>query len=227
MILTCDNCQTRYLVPSHAVGPDGRTVRCSHCSHEWYQDVEDDAAFAEEPEDLEPIPESVKPVPEGSSVPVIPGDIQNEGIKLNPDVMGYAAAACVFFLVLGALFAFRVSVVHIWPASAALYQIAGLDPGLPGEGLLFEEVRAVAGVNEHGANILNVDGQIVNLADKAIALPPIQASLRLPGGDIFDSWLVHPAADHMEPHAELSFRTSYPEVPGDVKEINLRFVPER
>lgn len=46
MILSCEKCQTRYLVTASALSPDGRVVRCSHCGHEWFQEPEDGDAGA-------------------------------------------------------------------------------------------------------------------------------------------------------------------------------------
>lgn len=37
MILTCPQCQTRFLVPSTAIRAEGRKVRCAQCKHEWVQ----------------------------------------------------------------------------------------------------------------------------------------------------------------------------------------------
>ncbi|MFI4983644.1 MAG: zinc-ribbon domain-containing protein [Rickettsiales bacterium] len=35
MIICCDQCDTEFNVPSEAIGPEGRAVRCSKCAHEW------------------------------------------------------------------------------------------------------------------------------------------------------------------------------------------------
>jgi predicted Zn finger-like uncharacterized protein len=38
MKITCPNCETSYNIGSNSVGPEGRSVRCSRCSQEWYID---------------------------------------------------------------------------------------------------------------------------------------------------------------------------------------------
>ena len=37
MMLVCSSCNSRYLVNSGDLKPDGRVVRCAKCAHEWFQ----------------------------------------------------------------------------------------------------------------------------------------------------------------------------------------------
>ena len=40
MKLTCPECTQSFSVPDNAIGPKGRKLRCSKCSHEWHQTLE-------------------------------------------------------------------------------------------------------------------------------------------------------------------------------------------
>ena len=46
MLLTCSSCNSRYLINSADLQPNGRTVRCSKCNNAWFQEpnlVEEEA----------------------------------------------------------------------------------------------------------------------------------------------------------------------------------------
>lgn len=229
MILTCEQCNARYLVPQHAIGADGRTVRCSSCHHQWFQEPEDLGAPLEDfepPEDIEPIPEGVMPIPEGSDLPAIMEDIApvDDVVKArHPRALGYAAAAVVFFAIGGALYALHAPIVKIWPPAAMVYEMAGLVSPLPGEGLIFDRVSAVVAPNENGASILNIDGVVVNLTSNSIDMPKIHTTLNLVDGSVSDSWQLNAPENSVGAHSEVQFRTSYPEVQNDVKEVTVSF----
>jgi len=40
MLVSCSSCNSKYLVNSADLKPDGRTVQCAKCGHNWFQTVE-------------------------------------------------------------------------------------------------------------------------------------------------------------------------------------------
>ena len=119
MIVTCDNCQTRYNLPLSEIRESGRRVRCTNCGHEWTQFRNPDEKRGEEEEsdfievvmpdremvieaavggdDLEPIPDAVKPNHDSDDIrKMISPPMRMPG--LSPAARGYAAAACLFVL---------------------------------------------------------------------------------------------------------------------------------
>ena len=39
MLISCTSCQSKYLVNSADLKPDGRTVQCAKCNFKWFQKV--------------------------------------------------------------------------------------------------------------------------------------------------------------------------------------------
>ena len=37
MLLNCSSCNTKYLINSADLKPDGRTVECGNCSYQWFE----------------------------------------------------------------------------------------------------------------------------------------------------------------------------------------------
>ncbi len=75
MILSCPNCNTRFLLDASRLGRQGRTVRCARCNHTWFA-----AAPAEDDTDLDP----TRPV---AARPSDPED--TEISKTSPSSNGY------------------------------------------------------------------------------------------------------------------------------------------
>lgn len=75
MILTCPNCNSRYLVSDTAIPPGGRAVRCAACKHVWTQHP-----ATEEPRALELAGAEAAPAPaaaaaaEPAAAPVPPAE---------------------------------------------------------------------------------------------------------------------------------------------------------
>jgi predicted Zn finger-like uncharacterized protein len=227
MILICENCNSRYLVPAHAIGMEGRRVRCTACGHEWYQTEDDESAGSESGEDhalpMESIPESVKPLKDVPSAP------QLSQAALPPSnkgrLAGYAGAAAAVILAVGVSVPMRESVVKTWPSAIVLYDALGLETPLPGEGLAIDQVHATVAPNDKGIRAVKIEGRIINLKSHAVGVPQIRASLKLPDGKDSEGWIVPKPKDEMAAQEEMQFSTTYPEPSGGVKGATIRFVP--
>ena len=42
MFIVCSNCEFKYLVNSADLKPNGRMVECANCSHQWFQELNDE-----------------------------------------------------------------------------------------------------------------------------------------------------------------------------------------
>lgn len=238
MILTCPQCTTRFVLPAHAIGPDGRNVKCSSCGEIWFEEPDyDELAEAQnEAEDGDqhdegettspPVPE-FGDIPEGVKPDADEDFIQPEGEppkeqksrSLKTYILSYAAAACVFFLILGALMGVKSSILKIWPASAGLYKIFGVNIAVPGEGLVFDRVE----IEATGAKVFKISGHVINLTSADQALPHIEANLRDREGKVLETWYIDTPESTVPAEADVKFTQNYHATHAEAHELFLRF----
>jgi predicted Zn finger-like uncharacterized protein len=85
--IVCPSCQARYQLPDGSIGPEGRKVSCSSCSHKWRAQVEGAAAAHEQATPVSPVSE-VAAVPD-----VAPDTPPDEAPDAPPDEVGVGHAA--------------------------------------------------------------------------------------------------------------------------------------
>lgn len=157
MILQCPACSARYAVPDHAIGANGRTVRCAKCQHSWFEKAPESLAgkpMAELDAMLGEIktPPKPKPISAGSNLPALRGDVPL-GIKI--------ATAC-------------------FAGVAALVALFVLSPGLvgypPSKGLVLANVtmdkRAITGMS-----LYEIKGKFLNTTDHTVTVPILKVRL--------------------------------------------------
>ncbi|HOO81590.1 MAG TPA: hypothetical protein PK513_03715 [Alphaproteobacteria bacterium] len=169
---------------------------------------------------IEGIPESVKPIPEGSSVPALANMPEEREETRSAIMAGYVGALLVFVVILAALLVMKQTLVKTWPPGAALYEFMGIEVKSPGEGLVFDRVKAK--VTPTGRII--IEGSIINLINEDQILPAIKVSVRDQAGQEIKQLTIQPPFEQMKAESTLPFKTSYKDGLNGADHIQLRFV---
>jgi predicted Zn finger-like uncharacterized protein len=255
MILNCEKCQTRYIVPDSNIGAKGQRVRCTNCQHEWFEPplVEDeDMAEAlygtgeSEDDSEEQTPLDISDIADDSDegdepLAEITADLDEKPAQDQPKAAmlvtnakrswaSSAAVFLVFVLVISLFFAFRKPIVDAVPTTIVAYDAVGATPEIEGQKLVFEGMNAVLKVGEDKTRTFTVSGTIINLAATEKAIPRVKIILldlaKIEAGDeAQDFWFIDTLPRSIEAEGSITFETSYPQIPETVKEVTVRFVP--
>lgn len=206
------------MLSAFVLAPDGRKVKCSNCKETWFQLPDPEELrenFEDKPQD---IPESVRPVPKGSNVPAVKPDEDEDG-KNGSIIGGAVAAALVFVLVTAVLLFMNKAVVNAWPPSYVVYEAFGVDVTLPGQGLVFDKMRASA--KQEGETVIS--GSIINLTDEALRVPMIAADFRDNAGNVLARTLIEPPAPDIKAEGVMALGATLQDYP-QASEVFVRFV---
>lgn len=224
MILTCEECHTRYLLPTHLLGLDGRRVKCTICGHEWFQIPQEESVGGQAAAHVE---DSVKDAAPLYQMPVLaeasPQEIKVAG-RFSATASSFMAAFFIGVLIFAGLLAGRMPVMAQWPDSVALYDALGLAGAVPGEGLVFENMSATTSFNAEGVEILRVNGEVMNIKPYTVTVPGLRFSLRTAAGTESESWAYDSPGADMQPMSTIPLTASYPVIGADVRELNVRFM---
>ncbi|HEX5380591.1 MAG TPA: DUF3426 domain-containing protein, partial [Phenylobacterium sp.] len=238
MILTCPECSTAYFVDEAKIPAEGRMVKCAQCGHRW-------TAYATpaEPEpDLEPeielgadlmASEAMLEDAEPDTGDLAAADLPKVFRAKAADhrkvreaattgvVWAGMAAALVVLIAVAAVF--RVSVVGLWPKTAAAYAWVGLP--VNSLGLTIEGVRAEPALQE-GHAALSVSGMFRNVKDKPITAPPLRISLLNKSGKRLSTKIAQPADAVVPPGETRHFAIAILDPPTTASQLEVAFAPE-
>lgn len=236
MILTCPNCQVRYILPAASLAPDGRRVKCTKCDETWFQDpdleeLEEENVGHGAPEEEydsqgseDDIPHVIRPAAEGAGVPAL-SEGQEEGVFSKRNLAAYGVGAGVFALIFAFLLSTPKTLTDLWLPIAGFYQALGYETDLPAEGLVFDRVEVTLDKQKEGSSLV-ISGQIINLTGQKRVVPLIEAVAFDNSGAQLSQWYIKPRQETMSAQETMDFSTSFQEMKEGANELRLRFVLE-
>ena len=237
MILTCPACATRYFVAVGAVGPQGKTVRCSGCSHRWTAMPQTDTEPEPSAAARVPMPTTVAestaaPEPETERAPAntAPRAFREKVVAKKTvrqavvNGMVWAGIGTGFALLIAATLIFRVGVVRLAPRTASVYAALGM-PVNP-VGLVFEGVIAKPGLQD-GHDALVISGTVRNIEKQPIAAPALAIRVLDKSGHAVltrkadnDTGMIAPGQTH-------NFVVAVLDPPAAANDVEVAFAPGR
>lgn len=254
MILSCPECKTRFVVPDEAIGPNGRTVRCSECGATWFVANDPDILELEDnktPEiskhhydphsddyDHEDVPQ-VDPVIEdplshgnytepqnGPAIHTVLRD-QTERKRVRKKLFG---VGLIWIITLAIISTFLIA-AYVFRA-----QIIEKFPGAnriynslgieaSASGLKFYDVEGKFGEND-GNPVLFVTGKIENYDNRPRPVGMIQITFKNASDEAVGEWAIEPPQPTLPAGESLEFSAQYPDPPVDAVGLTASFLDE-
>jgi predicted Zn finger-like uncharacterized protein len=215
MIVTCPSCEAKYRVEQSALEVRRGRVKCASCAHVW--------TVAEAAPKPAPAPQAApaeRAKPESEPAPTL-NEKPHTAIRARAatrakrnraavEGAGWAGVAACLVAVLGAAFVFRIDVVDAWPRAAGAYAAVGVE--VDPVGLAVEALQAEL-IEEDGAPVLVVEGQVRNVARSVRDTVPLTAVVRDASGAVLAEWSLALESLQLDAGAAERFRTTFPAPP--------------
>lgn len=245
MLITCENCHTKYKLDDSKLPAGGHKVRCTKCLNTWFvasavpaaapaaveaasdEMASFEAALAETAAQDGGF-ESFMPESGGG----VPADHMPTSLKSFDDhdlpvvdhkpggmgagQFGFFTFLLLTFLTLIAILLLRAPIVHHWPAMASLYKAAGLSVPVPGEGLKLSEMTA-----SQQALTLNIAAKLSNISEQPLAYPKMKVYMRGPYGATLKEWDIPAQKITLAPGQTAPVSLSLEDAPAEGKTVDL------
>lgn len=241
MILTCPECATRFSAESEAIGPNGRTVRCSQCSATWFasadpdilslNEIQNTAALADVIKDADQIEDTASKFVEGNPSESEPHAVlrdmaERKKVRRRLFWVGMIWLTTLLLLTVTAVIAFllRAQIVEKFPSKLALYEAVGVEASETG--LIIHKILTAYG-DVDGTPVLFINGEIKNYDLQARDVPLVQINFKNDNGEILENWVIEPAKSILKNGESQAFSSQYPNPPVDATKLEPVFIDER
>jgi predicted Zn finger-like uncharacterized protein len=234
MILVCPSCDTRYFADDSAVGKDGRRVRCVSCGHSWFAKLQEEGAPAAPVHDdtgltreqVERLRQTAAANSAARAGPHAEFRAREHARRKRDRTRAAAIAWSVGFIVfggaLGSAILFRNDVANLWPRTAVLYRMVGLDVNR--FGLVLENVGAKRSF-DGTTPVLTVTGSAVNQGEERRQAPELRVVLRDEAGKEVQSWTDSLKVASLGPGERIEFSSRFVAPPVETYRLSVTFAP--
>lgn len=129
--------------------------------------------------------------------------------------------AVVLMTLIGGGIYLREPIVRAIPDMAGLYSAVGL--GVNVVGLEFSEVKTLRAMRD-GAEVLQISANLVNVAGRQVAVPPVVVSLLDENDNLLFEWSVVPQVQVLQANDWTGFSTQLTSPPAGAADLNLSFL---
>lgn len=242
MILTCPQCATRYQIEDTKFPSGGRNVRCAKCAHQWFQhppapepEIGVTASGGEmAPAPLPTSPASPQSAPEerrstvaaagSNAAAVSTGTVATPPMKPRGErtaiAAGWIGLTAILFLIVWGGVRYRDTIASVWPQTSSLY--AALRMPVNARGLAFTDVNYRRDIEE-GQQVLTVNGNVVNVSSRELAVPEIAVTLTDSDKRQLDRWVFSSGVTRLKPGQKIAFATRRTNPPEDARHLEMTF----
>ena len=234
MTVICPNCDSRFRDPPAGI-PIERPLQCSTCEHEW---VRNDSRISLDAPGMTPemadlvgeektairtnLPVVIDSEPE-TSVSNAPLFVDKDHPLPIRSKRSYMPLACLAGIgLLAGVVSLQTTVGTHIPQARAVYQAAGLDAG--STQLKIADVNTLS-TKKDGIRQLIIRGEIANIAEHEMPIPPIKLTMRGERNVRLYAWTVSAAKDTLKAGEQSRFTAIAHNYPGDAVDVEVEFAP--
>jgi predicted Zn finger-like uncharacterized protein len=251
MLIVCPSCASEYAIDPAYLRPAGRKLRCASCREIFFVDApedeeEDDSLNADwangilsddraetaitvdaangrsgaaDGRQAKPPTRKSATKPRKRKMPAFLG---TAGASLSRVPLALVVGVVVVGATIGALLG-RESVVRSVPATALLYEFAGMSVNLRG----LEIAGVTSSVSTEGnTRFLTIEGEISNPTGKPLTVPQIAIALWGESRQTLYSWSIEPPRAILSAGESTRFRARLVAPPDEARQVLVRFGPD-
>lgn len=221
MIVTCLSCGTRYQLEPSVLIPNGRSLRCVKCAHQWTERPpgEGPPVAAPEPDEVPNFGLEPAAAPRPRRRPTAARRRTPPKRRSGP-LIAWGSLLAVVLVLAGVFVGLSEQIVEIFPAATPAYELIGLAED-PTTGINVENVK-VNPLRQGEALVIEVTGQISNKAASARKIPPMRATL-FAGRREVQTWTFEPPVAQLNPGQAADFSASLNNARGDGTNLVVSF----